>query len=262
VDLGLAGRAFLVTGGSRGVGYAVVSVLLAEGALVATCARDGDALRAAWRRLPSADTARLLLRACDVRDRPRMSEFVTQAASQFGRLDGVVANAGAGAAGGVLDTPAATWDAQFSLKIHGILNLAVPAVPHLSGSRAGAIVIVNGVTGKAPEPDLAAVGAARAAVLNLALCLARELAGRQIRVNVVNLGPIVTSRQRARHAAAGSTVSFEAWCESEAVRRRVPMRRLGEPSEVAPAVAFLLSPAAGYITASTLDVAGGLGAHL
>ena len=124
------------------------------------------------------------------------------------------------------------------------------------------MVIINGVTGRAPEPDLAPVGVARAAVLNLALSLAVELADRQIRVNIVNLGPIVTDRQRARHAESGSPLTFENWCAEEAARRRIPLGRLGQPHEVAPAVAFLLSPLSGYVTAATVDVAGGLGARI
>jgi NAD(P)-dependent dehydrogenase (short-subunit alcohol dehydrogenase family) len=151
VDLGLARRADVVTGGSRGVGQAVVSTLLAEGALVATCARDSEALRFAWHNLPATTAAWLMLRSCDILDAPRMRELVAAAAGLFGRLDGVVANAGAGVTGGVLETPAAIWDEQFRVKIHGILNLAAPAIPYLAESHAGAVVIVNGVTGRAPS---------------------------------------------------------------------------------------------------------------
>jgi NAD(P)-dependent dehydrogenase (short-subunit alcohol dehydrogenase family) len=262
MDLAIAGRGYVVTGGSRGVGRAIVAALLAEGALVATCARDADALERAWSGVPQTGRTRLLVRGCDVLDNDRLAALVGEAAGVFGRLDGVVANAGAGVAGGALDTTAAAWDAQFAIKVHGVRNLLVPAAPHLAASDAGAAVIINGVTGHAPEPDMAAVGAARAAVGNLAQALARELAPQRVRVNVVNLGAIATDRQRRRHAASGSTADFQTWCADEAARRGIPLQRLGEPGEVAPAVTFLLSPLASYITGATIDVGGGLGARV
>jgi len=262
MNLAMAGRGYVVTGGSRGVGHAIVATLLAEGALVATCARDVGALERAWSDIPQTVRGRLLLCGCDVLDDDRLGALVADAARAFGRLDGVVANAGAGVGGGVLDTPATAWEAQFAIKVHGVRNLVMPAVPHLAASDAGAAVIVNGVTGHAPEPDLAAVGVARAAVLNLAQALARELASQRVRVNVINLGAIVTDRQRRRHAASGSTVDFSAWCAGEAARRGIPLRRFGELHEVAPAVAFVLSPLASYITGATIDIAGGLGTRV
>jgi NAD(P)-dependent dehydrogenase (short-subunit alcohol dehydrogenase family) len=258
MDLQLAGRAYYVTGGSRGVGRAIVELLLAEGAYVSTCARDIDALSLTRRELPSGQAERLLAQQADVRDRERMAALVADAVAAFGRLDGVVANAGAGVPGTVLGSPAALWHDQLRSKVHGVLNLVRPAVTWLAGSDAGRVVLINGVTARVPEPSMAAVSAARAAVLNLGRTLAVQLAPR-ICVTVVNLGAILTARQHARFEASGSTLPFEDWCTREAHRRGVLLGRLGTPAEVAPMVALLLSPRASYITGISIDIAGGSG---
>lgn len=261
MDLQLTDRVYYVSGGSRGVGRAVVELLLAEGARVVTCARSAAGLEQ-LRAGTGAGPDRLMTGVADVRDAERVRRHLTEAVDRYGRLDGLVANAGAGASGDVLGTPPEVWDEQFAVKVHSVLNLVRPAVPVLAGSDAGRIVVVNGVTGYAPEPTMAAVSAARAAVLNLSRSLAVALAPRGICVNVVNLGPISTDRQRARYDASGSTEPFDEWCRQDARRRGVLLGRLGRAEEVAPAVAFLLSPLASYLTASSVEVAGGLGARL
>ncbi|KJK33396.1 hypothetical protein UK23_46195 [Lentzea aerocolonigenes] len=243
MDLELAGRRYIVTGGSRGIGRAIVSVLLDEGARVATCARTDPG----W-------GPEVLARVGDVRDREWMREFVAEVAAEFGGLDGVVANAGAGAVGGVLDTPAEVWREQCDLKVASVLNLVEPAAAHMIG---GAVVVLNGVTARSPDLDMAAVSAARAAVGSVAEMLAATLAPR-VRVNTVNLGAIRTERQHAKHARSGTSLDFAAWEAEEARRRAIPLGRFGSPEEVAPVVAMLLSPRSSYVVGATVDVSGGL----
>jgi NAD(P)-dependent dehydrogenase (short-subunit alcohol dehydrogenase family) len=195
-----------------------------------------------------------------VRDRAATHAFVAEAVARFGRLDGVVANAGAGATGGILDTPAAVWRDQYDIKLAGVLNIVEPSVDHLAGSDGAAVVLVNGVTAHAPDPDMAAVSAARAAVGAVAAMLAKTLAPQGIRVNTVNLGAIRTDRQVARHAESGTDMDFDEWCAGEARRRGIPAGRFGLPEEVAPVVALLLSPLSSYVLGASVDVSGGLGA--
>jgi NAD(P)-dependent dehydrogenase (short-subunit alcohol dehydrogenase family) len=153
------------------------------------------------------------------------------------------------------------WIEQFTVKVHSVLNLVHAGLSWLDASDAASVVLVNGVTAHAPEADMAAVGAARAAVRNLSLTLTTELAPRRIRVNTVSLGAIVTDRQRARYAGSSATVPFEQWCEQEAQRRSIPLRRLGRPEEVVASVALLLSPRSAYTTGASLEISGGLGAR-
>lgn len=241
------------------MGRAVVDALLAEGARVATCARDEAGLRSAYAGRDELTDGRLHLDVVDVRSEPVAASAVAAAADRFGRLDGVVANAGAGDTGRVLDAPAEQWLAQFDIKVIAALNTLRPAVPYLRESDAGRVVVMNGITAREPEGDMAPVSAARAALLNVTMALAVELAPNGVCVNAVNLGAIVTDRQRARHAALAPDQGFDDWCAAEALRRDVLLGRLGTPADVAPAVVFLLSPLAGYLTGTAVDVAGGAG---
>jgi NAD(P)-dependent dehydrogenase (short-subunit alcohol dehydrogenase family) len=255
VDLGLKGRVVVVTGGSSGIGLAAVERLLTEGASVGTCGRDGDRLRDA---LSHLDQAGVLAVPCDVRDRRGCDAFAAAVIGRFGRLDGLVNNAGQGRPGGLAELTDEDWRQELQAKVFGLLNPTRAALPHLVCSDAPRIVNISASTAREPQAALLAVSTARAAVSNLSRGLATELAPAGVLVNTVSVGVIATGRARERHQREAPNVPFSDWARQEAEARGVLLGRLGHPDEVAAAIAFLVSPLVTYTTGATLEVSGGL----
>ncbi|MGY0022782.1 SDR family oxidoreductase [Streptomyces sp. YJ-C3] len=254
MDLGLADRTYVVTGGSSGVGLATVRALLAEGANVATCGRDAERLK----RIGTHE--RLFTDVCDVRDTDAVRGFVAASADAFGgRLDGLVNNAGQSRMKRLDETTADDWRDELDLKFAGVLHPLQAARDLLKASDAASVVNVNAVLAKQPEPRLITTSAARAGILNLSKSLSVELAADGIRVNSVCLGLIDTGQWTRRHAAADSGLSYEDWQAELAADRGVALGRLGRAEEVAYAVLALLAPRASYITGTSIDVCGGVG---
>jgi len=257
VDMDLDGRVVAVTGGSSGVGLATIRRLHGEGALIATCARDGNRLAKAMSDL-GIPSDRLHTTVADVRDIAQVEQFVEGALNQFGRIDGLVNNAGRSLMKGLRDTTAQDWRDELDLKFQGVLNTTSAALEALRATGAGAIVNINAVLSVQPEPALVATSAARAGVLNLSRSMASEYARDNIRVNSVCLGLIDTGQWLRRFEASRSSLTYEEWQGELAAERRIPLGRLGTADEVAALVVFLLSPRASYITGAAYDVSGGI----
>jgi NAD(P)-dependent dehydrogenase (short-subunit alcohol dehydrogenase family) len=239
-----AGRAVVVTGGTRGIGAGIARVFLAAGADVLVCGRTGPG------ELPAADGRSAVFAQADVRDAEQAQRLITVAAGRFGRVDLVISNAG-----GSPPAAAATASPRFHAKVIE-LNLIAPL--HVAQAAnavmqdqpgGGSIIMIGSVSGTRPSPGTAAYGAAKAGLHNLAATLAVEWAPR-VRVNTVIPGPVATGTQ-----AAGA--HFGGAAGEAAVGGTIPMGRMATPDDIAAACLFLASPGAAYLTGAALLVHGG-----
>jgi len=252
MDLELAGRAVLVTGGSDGLGLALAHRLLAEGASIAICGRDEGRLASAVSELGPGD---VLARSLDVTHPGTIEAFVDEAADRFGRLDGVVSNAGRASALPVVESTDDAWRDDLELKVLAAVRLARAAAPHLEAV-GGSIVNVLAVAAKAPDAASTPTSASRAAGLALTKALSKELGPLGVRVNAILIGLIESGQWQRRAAAAGTTV--EEFYEAVTQHARIPLGRFGRAEEFADLCAYLLSPRASYVTGTGINLDGGL----
>lgn len=246
MELGLEGKRFLVTGGTRGIGRAVVEGLLAEGAAVEFCARTGDAVAEAQEQLSGSGSAAGT--AVDVGDGAALNAWVAAAAERLGGVDGVVANVSALA---IPDNPD-NWRTTFEVDLMGTVGLVEAALPALEASGAGSIVTISSVSGR--EIDFAAgpYGTFKSAIIHYTQGLAYQLAGRGVRANTVSPGNT--------YFPGGVWPSIEE-NDPELFATALglnPTGRMATPQEVANAVVFLSSSAASFITGTNLLVDGAL----
>jgi NAD(P)-dependent dehydrogenase (short-subunit alcohol dehydrogenase family) len=255
MDLHLEDKVFLITGGSTGLGRALARQLVGEGARVAVLARDPERLASAALALREAGGDVLAVPG-DVRRVGDLARFVESATERFGRIDGVVNNAGTLSAGPFADHDDRVWEEDLSLKLMGAVRLTRLALPSLRESGAGAVLNTLAVSGKAPDAFTTPTSVSRAAGLALTKALSRELASDNIRVNAVLIGVIESAQLEARAAAADITPA--AYYDRMVADCRIPLGRVGRAAEFADLASFLLSPRAAYITGAAVNLDGGL----
>lgn len=262
MELGLTGRRALVTGGTKGIGRAVVEELLGEGALVAFCARNADEVKQAEATLRQTDAGRTVLGfVADVTKADDVTQYVDEAATSLGGVDILVNNAGAAHPGGFEDLTDEDWRQDLDVKLFSQIRCMRAALPYLRRSSAPRVINVNAVFGKYPDPAFFATTVNRAACLNLSKVMAQQFGREGILVNSVNIGFVVTPqwenirRRRAPDVAPAEFFSTLAAAE-------VPLGRFGSVDEVSGVVAFLASDRASYVTGAMIDVAGGMGKYV
>jgi len=257
VDLGIAGKAALVCGSSAGLGRAIADALASEGCRVAVNGRDEERLNHAVALLAQRHDTEIAGIRADVSVPAQATDLVEQVAQRFGSVDILVCNAAGPPAAPFVSTPVEAWQAALDLNLLSTIHLCRAALPFMRQHRWGRIVCLTSVAARQPIQGLILSTTARAGVLGFAKCLSNEVATEGITVNAVCPGYMHTDRitdlveQRAVHTRRDTNQILAAYVAD------IPAGRMGEPEELASAVAFLASDRARYITGVALQVDGG-----
>jgi NAD(P)-dependent dehydrogenase (short-subunit alcohol dehydrogenase family) len=254
VEFGLAGKVILVTGGSDGLGAALVRSLCAEGARVAFCARNEDRVRAVADEVTAAGGDVLGVRA-NVTDGSDLNDFVSAAHDRWGRVDGLVNNAGTSSAIPFGQQTESVWDDDLDLKLRAAIRAIRLVLPYLRSAGGGSIINVLATSARAPAAGSTPTSVSRAAGLALTKALSKEFGPERIRVNAILVG-MVESGQWVRRAAARGITADELYAEM-ATAGQVPLGRVGRAAEFADLATFLLSERSAYITGTAINFDGG-----
>ena len=257
MELNMRGQVALVTGASKGIGKAIAESLAAEGVNLAICARGADLLESVAEDLQQRHDVRVLPVSADLSSLDGVQGLVQQTVARFGTIDVLVNNAGAIRAGSLFSKPDEDWHVDWSLKVFGYMRLIREVMPLMQAKGGGRVVNIIGTAGRQPNAGYIAGGGANAALMNMTKALADEGAPHGILVNAVNPGPIRTERwdsimaTMAQERGATPQEVEAAWLADN------PLKRPGEPGEVASLAVFLASPLASYMTGTIIPVDGG-----
>lgn len=246
MDLGLKGKRALVTGGTRGIGAAIVQLLADEGAIVSTCARNNDEVKTLQQ---SADERGQAITAsvCDVSDKAMYGNWISSNIESMGGLDIFVANVSAGALDGEQG-----WQKAFEVDLMATVRGCEAVLPAMAGGGGGAIVIISSIAGLEAFGGPGAYGTMKAGLIAYGSHLAEIAGAHNVRVNAVSPGPIHVNDGFWGNVKENQPETYDAVCA------RHPSGRMGTTAEVANCVAFLASDAASWVTGTNMIIDGGM----
>ena len=249
---GLKDRVAIVTGAAGGIGTAICRRFLDEEVRIVALDVNADALKQLAGEL-GADDGRLLGIAADISDYRTVKEAVDRGVAKFGKLDILVNNAGWDVAKPFLQTEPDLWDKIIAVNLRGPLNLHKAALPHLIAAGGGKVVNIASDAGRVGSSGEAVYSACKGGIISFSKTMARECARDNIRVNVVCPGPTDTAllRSFAGEGEYGQKIY-------DALKRAIPLKRLGQPDDMPGLIAFLASDDANYMTGQVISVSGGL----
>lgn len=258
MDLGLAGKAALVTGSSRGLGFAIALLLAGEGCRVAINSTNQDNVRAAARKIAEKTGIEAVPLVGDVSDPLVPARIVEEAARTLGALDILVTNSGGPPAGKFTDFNDEAWEKAVNLVFLSHVRLIRAALPHLRASSTPSVLTVTSYSVKQPIPNLVLSNSIRSATVGLTKSLALELGSEGIRFN--SILPAWTETERVQELMAHRARMNNTSIEEEIARqsKESPLGRMAKTDEFARAAVFLVSPAASYLTGVMLPVDGGM----
>lgn len=252
MDLQLNDKVAIITGASRGIGRAIAQLLSAEGMRLVIAARSADLLD----EVAQSCQTEVIPVAMDLRDEAAPQRLIDTAVEKFGAIDVLVNNAGATKRGDFFELTEADWQDGFALKFFAAVRCSRAAWPHLQAGK-GSIVNIVGVGGRTGSAEFAIGGSVNAALLNFTKVLADRGVADGVRVNAINPGAIATDRLQTRISALAAKKAIPATEAAGQMAAKLGIARFGEPEEIARAVAFLASSAAGFCQGSILDADGG-----
>lgn len=258
MDLHLAGKRAVVLAASGGLGKAVALQLSREGTAVALCSRDLARAEAAAAEIVQATGGVVHPFAADVADEASLSAFIESAAAALGGVDLLVCNAGGPPPGGFKDLGEQAWRTGYELTLMSVVRSVNLVLPHMKGAGGGSILVLGSSSVKQPLPNLLISNVFRPGLQALVKHLSGELASDNIRVNMLSPGRILTDRTKQLDAARAQREGKSEQEVRAASVSQIPMGRLGEPEEFGRVAAFILSPAASYMTGTSTLVDGGM----
>lgn len=252
LDLQLHNKVAVITGASRGIGRSIAQYLSVEGMRLVIAARSGEMLKDVAKFCGSE----VMPVAIDLRDEESPQRLINIAVEHFGGIDLLVNNAGATKRGDFLELTEADWGDGFALKFFSTVRCTRAAWPHLR-ARSGSVVNIAGIGGRTGSAEFAIGGSVNAAILNLTKALADRGIKDGVRVNAINPGSIATDRLQTRIQLYATENKISITEATTAMALKLVIGRFGTPEEIAKAVAFLASSAAGYCQGSIVDIDGG-----
>src|SRR5579871_34513 len=257
MDFGIKGQSAIVAAASKGLGRACAIALAAEGVNVAVFARDLDALNETAAAARAKGAQAIAIQA-DVTKPDDIRQVVDRAASEFGRLDILVCNAGGPTPGTFATATEEQWEQAFHLNLMSVVRLVNTALPHLRKQGGGRIINLVSTSVREPIEGLTLSNSIRPGVIGLAKTLSQELGPDHITVNNIITGSILTDRQRSLRERTAQQLGISVEEAIKRVEKNIPLGRLGEPEELAALVAFLAARQAAYITGTSIPVDGGI----
>ncbi len=257
MDFGIKGQGAIVAAASKGLGRACAVALAAEGVNVAIFARDLHALNETAAAAREHGVQVIPIQA-DVTRPDQIRQVVDRAASELGRLDILVCNAGGPPPGKFADINEEQWEQAFHLNLMSVVRLVNAALPSMRRQGGGRIINLVSTSVREPIEGLILSNSIRSGVIGLAKTLSQELGPDHITVNNIITGSIMTDRQRALRERTAQHLGISVEEAIRQVEKNIPLGRLGKPEELAALVAFLASRQAAYITGTSIPVDGGM----
>ena len=255
MDLNLAGRTVLVTGGSKGIGFACAAAFAAEGARVAISSRSLDTLAAASKALKEKGHEAVTV-AADLVDPKSAPELVAQVERRLGPVEVLVNCAGAAKRYAPADLDMQAWHSAMDSKYFTYVHAMQAVLPGMVGRKRGAIVNIVGQGGKVANPSHLPGGSANAALMLVSVGLASAYGRQGIRVNAINPGVTLSERAKAGHAAEAKTLGITEEQARQQGEQRIPLGRYARPEEIAAVAVFLASDRASYVTGTVISMDG------